>query len=451
MSDFEPSDESTQSEATPLAYYGYGVKQNQSKIDEQASYFDSPDLMEEFVLGDKDKNPEAGYTSVIFNLVNNIIGGGMLALPFAMREVGMIFALILLAVIGFLSAYSAQLTVQASRYLPRNLKKSYSSLAFYCFGRWGQFLNDACMFGFIFGVLTAYLIVIGGILKDFLGDSIPPFKWFQFSLLLVLIFCISPLTFLKKVDSLKYASFLALLCILYIVVVVIIKSIQHLSSDGLGEEYRAFKLTFKVFSVIPIMSFAYTFHPNLFPIFSEMKNATLNRCYVSIYCSIVVCGVVYAAVGSFGYLIFLGDTKDNIFDNFGDGDLLIDIGKISLGVIMVLSWPLIHFPGRLAIDSILVRFVSENRLPDPVIRHYGIAVILMAASYVLSIFLPGIGIVFAFVGATAGNLLVFIGPALCFLLMYPGVWYKKWAENHSGYISCFRCGLWICFCYSIHY
>eukprot|EP01088_Endostelium_zonatum_P000066 TRINITY_DN100_c1_g1_i4.p2 TRINITY_DN100_c1_g1~~TRINITY_DN100_c1_g1_i4.p2 ORF type:complete len:163 (+),score=37.47 TRINITY_DN100_c1_g1_i4:89-577(+) len=137
MSDFEPSEGSSQNEQTPLAYYGYGVKDNQSKIDEQAAFFDSPDLMQEFVLGEKDKNPEAGYASVIFNLVNNIIGGGMLALPSAMKQTGLVLSLILLFIVGATSAYSAQLTVQASRYLPRNMKKSYSSLAFYCFGKWG--------------------------------------------------------------------------------------------------------------------------------------------------------------------------------------------------------------------------------------------------------------------------------------------------------------------------
>lgn len=68
-------------------------------------------------INDEPKSPEktAGYLSSIFNITNTIIGGGILALPFALKQAGLVLGVIFIIIQGLLVIYSSNLLTKASK------------------------------------------------------------------------------------------------------------------------------------------------------------------------------------------------------------------------------------------------------------------------------------------------------------------------------------------------
>lgn len=68
-------------------------------------------------INDEPKSPEktAGYLSSIFNITNTIIGGGILALPFALKQAGLVLGILFIIVQALLVVYSSYLLTKASK------------------------------------------------------------------------------------------------------------------------------------------------------------------------------------------------------------------------------------------------------------------------------------------------------------------------------------------------
>jgi amino acid permease len=71
-----------------------------------------------------------------------------------------------------------------------------------------------------------------------------------------------------------------------------------------------------IFQTIPIILFAYVFHPSVFPVWSEMKDKGKFGISTAIYVSIIIGGLVYISVGIFAYLTFYEQTKGFETSNF---------------------------------------------------------------------------------------------------------------------------------------
>eukprot|EP01087_Luapelamoeba_hula_P005420 TRINITY_DN1549_c0_g1_i1.p1 TRINITY_DN1549_c0_g1~~TRINITY_DN1549_c0_g1_i1.p1 ORF type:complete len:482 (-),score=70.72 TRINITY_DN1549_c0_g1_i1:32-1477(-) len=400
-----------------------GLSSSSDSIGFSGDYESHPSLtgeQEEYIIlsSEDEGNQIASPAGCAFNLINNIIGGGVLALPFTLKTSGLVLGPFLLVGVGLLSAYSAFLLLLAGR---GRVGPSYRSLAEECLGRYGGLVVDLCMILFLFGALTGYLIIIGDVLTPFM-DFLGRLETREFVVAVVAVFVILPLCLLPRVDYLKYASLAALGCIFYIVVVIVIRGAEEIDAKDKAEDIAIVPKNMDVLQSIPIISFAFTFHASLFPVFSEMRRPTMKRVGGVIIVSNLICAAAYLAVAIFGYITFMEDTEGNIFDNYVDDDLL-EAGKGVLAGVIILSYPLIHYPARIHFDNILTSTLGEDRLPDIWIRHVGIPFIYLGSTYVLSIIIPDITVVFGFVGATAGNAIVFVIPAIAYVkLANPGLW-----------------------------
>jgi len=67
-------------------------------------------------LDPRNESPKHGTVkSSIFNLVSTIIGGGVLSLPYAFKQTGLVLGAVILAIVACMSAYSAHLLVACGR------------------------------------------------------------------------------------------------------------------------------------------------------------------------------------------------------------------------------------------------------------------------------------------------------------------------------------------------
>ena len=87
-----------------------------------------------------------------------VAGAGIIGLPFAVRECGLVLGIFLLFLVMFLTYFSVKILVTLGLQTGR---RGYEDLMQYCFGYKGFLLISFFMATFAFGAMCSYLIIIG--------------------------------------------------------------------------------------------------------------------------------------------------------------------------------------------------------------------------------------------------------------------------------------------------
>jgi len=268
---------------------------------------------------------------------------------------------------------------------------------------------------FLGGACTGYIVIVGDITTPFL-ELLPGFGpdydkqiWRIIVMATVAVVIMLPLSALKRMDSLRFTSMIAIVCIIYLVTVIMVRSCSYLRQQGVNtQDLYLFKFSVEIFTVLPIIGFAFTFHMQIFPIMIEMKDQ--KQIHPAINVSVIICSVCYLTVGIFGYLHFYKDTQDNILKNYLDADIVVDIGKVALFFIMCFSYPLLSYTARIVFDELAFKLQ-----PTPRWRRWTESIVFVLITFIIAVVVPGIGFVFSFVGASAGNMVVYILPGYFYL------------------------------------
>jgi len=117
-----------------------------------------PLLSDHPVIVRKEEDNPASYVGGVFNLSCTIVGAGIMSLPAAVKEVGIIPGVLLIVVSGFLTKYSIDLLL---RFSDDGRAYSYAQLMEDAFGRVGEMLYQICVVVNNAGTIVIYLIIIG--------------------------------------------------------------------------------------------------------------------------------------------------------------------------------------------------------------------------------------------------------------------------------------------------
>lgn len=145
------------------------------------------------------------------------------------------------------------------------------------------------------------------------------------------------------------------------------------------------------------------------PIFyRQLKDASVPR-----YLKVVKGGfgmsiLLYAVITSLGFLTFGGSSSGIILNNYASGDTLMGISRFAVAVSLLGSYPLVFTGAR---DGILDLFQIKNNYAW---FQNTLTVSMLAAITGLACVTPDVTFVLSFVGATLGNSLIYVFPALMF-------------------------------------
>eukprot|EP00808_Paulinella_micropora_P008929 g17842.t1 len=144
-------------------------------------------------------------------LTKSCMGAGMLGIPYAMRLCGLIPGLFMLFGTAFLGFFSFYFLAEARRH---TRCRSYDHIVTWYWGIFGERLLQISIFITLFGAGILYLVVVAdnltGILERY-SSSLP-----RFLLLLLPMLCVFPLTLLRELSALRWASSAGLMCLLYL-------------------------------------------------------------------------------------------------------------------------------------------------------------------------------------------------------------------------------------------
>ncbi|XP_067906474.1 sodium-coupled neutral amino acid transporter 4 [Heterodontus francisci] len=164
---------------------------------------------------------------------------------------------------------------------------------------------------------------------------------------------------------------------------------------------------------IPILAFAFVCHPEVLPIYSELKGRSQKKMQHVSNVSITAMLIMYMLAAVFGYLTFYGQVETELLHTYTkvhEFDTLLLCVRLAVLVAVTLTVPIVLFPIRASIQEMVFPRRSFNW-----IRHIGIGAILLILDNLLVIFVPNIRDIFGFIGASAATMLIFILPSACYI------------------------------------
>ncbi|QLG73348.1 hypothetical protein HG535_0E04320 [Zygotorulaspora mrakii] len=395
--------------------------------------------------------------SGVITLLHTACGAGILAMPYAYKPFGLVPGFGMLIFCGLCSLLGLLLQARVSQYVPSK-SASFFSLT--------QLINPQLSIIFdlaiavkCFGVGISYMIVIGDLVPQIMetvtSNTILLNRNFHITLIMLLI--VSPLCFLKSLNSLRYASSVALSSVAYLCVLVIIHFLFP------SEEINELKGTVSIglptrgnnpLTTLPIFVFAYTCHHNAFSVFNEQKNSGFDSTKKIALYSISFAFTLYLTIGGAGYLTFGDKIVGNIVTLYPQS-FSTTIGRVAIVLLVMLAYPLQCHPARASVNHIILymqhRFPTgkvlsiagessslispgasdflndelieegsqgQSQQPEESqgqlkgVKFYVITTSILIASYICAISISSLARVLAIVGATGSTSISFILPGI---------------------------------------
>uniref|UniRef100_A0A8C6MKT4 Solute carrier family 38 member 3a n=1 Tax=Nothobranchius furzeri TaxID=105023 RepID=A0A8C6MKT4_NOTFU len=358
---------------------------------------------QEFLSGREEKKTTRftdfeGKTSFgmsVFNLGNAIMGSGILGLAYAMANTGVILFLLLLTAVAVLSSYSIHLLLKSSGIVGI---RAYEQLGYRAFGTPGKMAAGIAITLQNIGAMSSYLYIVKNefplVIQAFLKVDNPTSEWYLNGNYLVIILSVTvilPLALMKQLGYLGYTSGFSLSCMVFFLI---------------ATAYT-----------IPILAFAFVCHPEVLPIYTELRNATKKKMQHVSNISIAVMYIMYFLAALFGYLTFYGKVEAELLHTYSridPYDTLILCVRVAVLTAVTLTVPIVLFPVRRAIQQMMF---PNKTFYWP--RHIAIAMCLLTFINMLVIFAPNILGIFGVIGATSAPCLIFIFPAVFYIRIVP--------------------------------
>ncbi|KAM4604576.1 sodium-coupled neutral amino acid transporter 3-like [Discoglossus pictus] len=375
----------------------------------------------------------------VFNLSNAIMGSGILGLAYAMANTGIVLFVILLVTIAVLSLYSIHLLLKCSGVVGVRV---YEQLGQRAFGSGGKILAALVITIHNIGAMSSYLYIIKSelplVIQTFLGLTSNPGDWYLNGNILIIVVSVTiilPLALMKHLGYLGYTSGFSLTCMVFFLCSVIYKKTiiscplnstiptytnGHNVTEGRDDEMcaaKVFNVNSQTVYSIPIVAFAFVCHPEVLPIYTELRRATKTRMQNVANVSILAMFVMYLMTAVFGYLTFYGNVESDMLHTYNKVDPLDTLMlcvRLAVLVAVTLTVPVVLFPIRRAIQQLI--------FPEKDFRwwrHVVIALCLLVSVNILVIFVPSIKDIFGVVGATSAPSLIFILPSIFYIRIVP--------------------------------
>eukprot|EP00924_Labyrinthula_sp_SR-Ha-C_P001817 snap_masked-scaffold_91-processed-gene-0.17-mRNA-1 protein AED:1.00 eAED:1.00 QI:0/0/0/0/1/1/2/0/448 len=374
------------------------------------------------------------------SLVATMIGAGVLTLPYAFSQSGVLLSCLLLTLSSFLNYGTNLLLVKSSI---KSQSSTMTDLVEKSLGSGGKHLNNFLLFSLTFFGQVGYGSLIRDLATSLAESYIFSPSAFGENLYLqneITIFLIT-LTF----DSLKYSSYASVISVIILAFVVLFKLIQKyiftfesptlqsvqsfdtaIAPSFYSLDPHDFLFTF------PFMQLSFYCHINTLTTFTELRDPSIERKKIVVKTSIFFAALFYLLIGVSGYfyafdhictekspITCTDGVPQNLLNVFNFGEKIVDLGRFALLCNLLFSLPLVMLPCRAIFVSytsqfnILPRPKTESDLEEALIDgqenepstgfdyiHVVSTVVLLVSAQAIMIFGPGAALIMNFIGST---------------------------------------------------
>ncbi|CAH7685578.1 transmembrane amino acid transporter protein-domain-containing protein [Phakopsora pachyrhizi] len=403
----------------------------------------------------KTKLGSATMVSCVANLSNTILGTGMLAMAHGFAQGGLILGwttVLICGMMGYFGLYLLSLCASHPRIPTRGA--SFFEVSKITYPRAGAFFDSAISIK-CFGVSISYLLIFGKLMPQviisFFGpydsneglDSLPLILDRKFWIT-VSMFILIPLSFLRRLDSLRYTSYVALVAVINLLVVVTFYKFFASSDIKPPGSIEIIRLDSSFLTALPLFVFAYTCAQNLFPVHNELRVNSVKQKKKVLMMSIGSAILIYEFIGTIGYLTFGSKVSSNLISDYPHSTF-ISISRLSISILVLFSYPLQIHPCRTSLTKVFFsddevegdrQNIKDDRTGDNYevddqrgldksyfrkedYRFFGITTLLLLSSFLISINVERLETVLGFVGSTGSTTISYILPGFYFLKLFP--------------------------------
>jgi hypothetical protein len=171
----------------------------------------------------------AGTTTPIWltalNIMNGVIGAGIIALPYAIYQSGLPWGIVLCLAVAIMSSWTVRLLANLGQ---AHEAATYEDLAHRAFGPVGYYTVCLCQGAFSFGAMVTYLVIVGDLLPAAVGSWgwYPPDTGYwqrrDVTLALPSVVLLLPLCLYRAYGQLAKYSIIKAVSVLFLAVVVLV-------------------------------------------------------------------------------------------------------------------------------------------------------------------------------------------------------------------------------------
>jgi len=291
------------------------------------------------------------------------------------------------------------------------------------------------------------------VMTEMLPDDVDDFwKRRHVWIVIFVVVCVIPTMVVRKLDALKNSSFIAMLCFVYFIVVVILyltvnKLRNNVDNDPDISPFPVPDKPLEFFKTISLYIYAYGGHPIAFGATSELKDPTLSRINKVIWMFCCFSTFVFASIGFGGYFTFGTEMDPNLLLNYPDNRGEIIAVRIAMCVAVAFSYPVLGNAIKNSLASIVYgvgvpndkysfkaltyKLMNYNNtgvyknihanhsvLDISNVKFYSLVIIIVSITFILAMSTNELGVIFQFNGATVGTFNQVLFPALIYIFAY---------------------------------
>ncbi|KAM8933516.1 putative sodium-coupled neutral amino acid transporter 11 [Pelodytes ibericus] len=352
-----------------------------------------------------------------FNLINSILGTGMIGLPYSMKLAGFPLGLILLLGVAYVTDYSMILLIEVGSISGTS---TYQSLVSRTFGFPGYLVLSLLQFLYPFAAMISYNIITGDILPKIFQriPGVTPESVLanrHFTILLTTGVVTLPIALYRNMEKLGKISLMSLLLTTTLLLIVVIRTPSFTSIINPTSNAWVFAKVNAV-QAVGVMSLVFMCHHACFLIYGSLEDATISNWSRITHTSMVLSLIISLQYSIFGYVSFTGFTQGDLFDNYCKDDNLVTIGRFCYVITIILTYPMECFVAREVISNV---FFGGNLTFT---LHIAVTLLVVSITTALSLAYECLGMVLELNGVLSATPLVFIIPPACYLKLSTERW-----------------------------
>jgi len=287
-------------------------------------------------------------------LANSIIGVSILAMPYVFKQCGVILATLMIFMSGSLVKLTCHLLMKSALLARR---KNFEYLAFHTFGPNGKLLVELGIIGYLTGTAIAFFVVMGDLGPPLIANLAGVDQSDNLRLVILTglgLFVALPLSLLRNIESLQYICTTSILFYLVVVIRVVLQASHNLSTNEWFELVNLWRPA-GMLQCFPIVSMALSCQTNIFEVYTSLPDPSPQKMVGVVKSAVNLCSAIYITIGFFGYVAFCAtDFSGNILTGF-PSSRFTDFLKLGFVISVAVSFPLVIFPTRTSIHSLIFR------------------------------------------------------------------------------------------------
>lgn len=396
-------------------------------------------------------------TQTLVNLVKVYLGSGILGLPYAFREGGLLTSLLVMAFVSVITTHSMVMLVQAKRRAeqldPRVV--SFTDIASFTYGRVGARLVDFLLVFTQYGFCCVYVVFLSQNTANF----IPNYGWYV-DWRMVVVWWVPVLVILANLPTLKHMSFAAMfanVAILTSIVVILTAAFIQMAHKWGGDDSHhpepphgkkePFAIDWWIVPETAAVMFGmaiYAFEGIGVVIPAETAMKKPEHFTPALLVTMVGSSLNYITFGLICYLAWGVDTNTLVTVNlhdFAEGskpwEVLSILVTVGLIIAIASTYPLQLF---VVTDIVEEAMFQPGRLSPRFrpLKVFAFRCLLVLGTAGIAIGVPDFGLLIGLIGALGSTSLQFVFPGLFHLKLFPEA--PLWAKAISVFYILFGLG-----------